>query len=76
MYVYQLYNNTCFLAAADIITLCLELLRPRFDTLSTEIRKQITQNIFMPLIDKSPSSRVIGMIVKIVDEWIRSMDKV
>ncbi|KAL9966032.1 hypothetical protein ACROYT_G024040 [Oculina patagonica] len=57
--------------ASDMLILCLELIRGRLGVMSAEIRK-LFFIILTTLIEKSPDSKLLRAITKIVEDWIKT----
>lgn len=62
------YNNTlCY----DMIIMCFDLIKNRFNEFNFDIRRSIIQHVFVILIDKSKEIKVLKSIIKMLDEWIK-----
>ncbi|CAI4222469.1 unnamed protein product [Auanema sp. JU1783] len=55
---------------AEVISLAMELLRPRIDAVSLENRRIICQNVLLPLMEKSNYEKVIEGIIKMTQALI------
>ncbi|VDM39812.1 unnamed protein product [Toxocara canis] len=62
-------------AVAELIIYSLELLRPRMHALHSETRRSISQYVLQPLIDKTIVDRILDVVIKVVDEMVRSGDE-
>lgn len=56
----------------ELIIYSLELLRPRIHAVAPEVRRNIGQGILTPLIDKTPSDRVLDVVIRVVDVMVRN----
>lgn len=57
--------------AVEIICLGLELVRPRVIFMSTEMRRQFVQQVFIPLIEKTPDPKIMKSILRIIEDLIK-----
>ncbi|XP_048580263.1 transformation/transcription domain-associated protein isoform X2 [Nematostella vectensis] len=57
--------------ASEMLTLCLELIKNRLGIMSPEVRK-LFFFIITTLIEKSPDSKLLRAITKIVEDWIKT----
>ncbi|OTF77702.1 hypothetical protein BLA29_005895, partial [Euroglyphus maynei] len=56
---------------ADIINLCLELIKNRIAFSNPETRRTLINSVFFILIEKSPEVKVMKTLLKIFEEWIK-----
>ncbi len=68
---YKLYP-----ASADIISLCIDLLKSRVDWLKQEQTHALVQTIIIPLVERSSSNKVLQAIVVLTHELCKSASKV
>ncbi|XP_068742186.1 transformation/transcription domain-associated protein-like isoform X1 [Montipora capricornis] len=57
--------------ASDMLILCLELIRGRLGVMTADIRKHFFF-ILTTLIEKSPDSKLLRAITKIVEDWVKT----
>ena len=70
------HNQTTYTASADIISLCIDLLRSRVDWLKSEQTHALVVNVLVPLIEKSNSVKVMQAIVGLTHDICVSASKV
>uniref|UniRef100_A0A8L8KAF2 FATC domain-containing protein n=1 Tax=Heligmosomoides polygyrus TaxID=6339 RepID=A0A8L8KAF2_HELPZ len=58
------------LATAEMISMALEILRPRIEAISTEAKRTICQNVLLPLIERSTFEKIIDVVLRIVSELV------
>ncbi|VDO80579.1 unnamed protein product [Soboliphyme baturini] len=51
----------------------LDLAKPAMESFNPEIRKQLINSVLSPLIEKSMNGRVIGVIIKLVESWMKAV---
>lgn len=71
-----MYKKTTYIASADIISLCIDLLRSRVDWLKSEQTHTLVVNVLVPLIEKSNSVKVMQAIVGLAHDIFISASKV
>ena len=57
--------------SVDLIVLSLELVMDRLGSMSHDMRRAFMQNVFFVLIEKSNDVKVMKVILKIFEEWIK-----
>lgn len=57
-------------ATAEMISMALEILRPRIEAISTEAKRTICQNVLLPLIERSTFEKIIDVVLRIVSELV------
>ena len=55
----------------ELICLSLELVKNRIGVMSMDMKRAFIQNVFVILIEKSPDTKVMKAILKILEEWIK-----
>jgi len=68
--------STCTAASADIISLCVDLLKSRVDWLKHEQTHALVTNVIVPLVERSSSNKVMQAIVVLTHELCKSAAKV
>uniref|UniRef100_A0A0N5ASH3 Non-specific serine/threonine protein kinase n=1 Tax=Syphacia muris TaxID=451379 RepID=A0A0N5ASH3_9BILA len=68
-------ENKVVPALAELIIYSLELLRPRVHALSAEARRNIALCILQPLIEKAQIDRVLEVVLKMVNELVKTGDE-
>lgn len=61
-----------FPAASELLILSLDLVKNRVGVLSIEMRKSFIGNILVCLIEKTPDSKVMKAITKMVEDWVKT----
>lgn len=59
-----------------MIIYSLELLRPRIHAMQSEARRNIGLCILQPLVEKAQIDRVLEVVLKMVDELVKTGDEV
>ncbi|MGH0143484.1 UNVERIFIED_CONTAM: hypothetical protein FKN15_046212 [Acipenser sinensis] len=57
---------------SELVMLSLDLVKTRLAVMSMEMRKNFVQVILTSLIEKSPDSKILRAVVKIVEEWVKN----
>ncbi|KAK3559009.1 hypothetical protein QTP86_000016 [Hemibagrus guttatus] len=57
---------------SELVMLSLDLVKTRLSVMNMEMRKNFIQVILTSLIEKSPDSKVLRAVVKIVEEWVKN----
>ncbi|XP_053197257.1 transformation/transcription domain-associated protein [Scomber japonicus] len=57
---------------SELVMLSLDLVKTRLSVMSMEMRKNFIQVILTSLIEKSPDSKILRAVVKIVEEWVKN----
>ncbi|WKX92957.1 hypothetical protein Q1695_010745 [Nippostrongylus brasiliensis] len=58
------------LATAEMISMALEMLRPRIEAISAEAKRTICQNVLLPLIERSTFDKIIDVVLRVVSELV------
>lgn len=63
-------------AASELLILSLDLVKNRVGVLSIEMRKSFIGNILVCLIEKTPDSKVMKAITKMVEDWVKTKNPI
>jgi len=60
------------LIATELLTLSLDLVKNRVGVMGVEMRKAFIGTVLVSLIEKSPDTKVMQTIIKMLDEWVKN----
>jgi len=69
-------NCICVVASADIISLCIDLLKSRVDWLKAEQTHTLVGSVFLPLVDRTHNVKVVTAIVHLTHAILKSAGQV
>ena len=61
-----------FSVASELLILSLDLVKNRVVVMSIEMRKSFIGQILVGLIEKTPDSKVMKAITKMVEDWVKT----
>ena len=64
-----------FSVASELLILSLDLVKNRVVVMSIEMRKSFIGQILVGLIEKTPDSKVMKAITKMVEDWVKTKVK-
>ena len=70
--VYLLIEYYLFSVASELLILSLDLVKNRVVVMSIEMRKSFIGQILVGLIEKTPDSKVMKAITKMVEDWVKT----
>jgi len=60
------------LAGSDMLTVCLDLMKSRMDTINQELSRYFLTNVLFVILDKSPNPKLILCIIRLIEEWLKN----
>lgn len=67
----KIHNDCNISLSADIIMICFEIIQGRFNDFNNDIRRNLINFVFIPLIDKSKEVKIFITIIKMLEEWLK-----